>query len=58
MSGLRKVLNTSMMDIMYYTSPFYRYEVQNDKSTYFATGAMPLASHYIPHMSLEAGGKN
>ena len=47
-----------MMDIMYYTSPFYRYEVQNDKSTYFATGAMPLASHYIPHMSHEAGGKN
>ena len=27
-SGLRKVLNTSMMDIMYYTSPFYRYEVR------------------------------
>lgn len=26
-SGLRKVLNTSMMDIMYYTSPFYRYEI-------------------------------
>ncbi|KAJ7340070.1 Phospholipase ddhd1 [Desmophyllum pertusum] len=26
-SGLRKVLNTGMMDIMYYTSPFYRYEI-------------------------------
>ncbi|CAH3134384.1 unnamed protein product [Pocillopora meandrina] len=26
-SGLRKILNTSMMDIMYYTSPFYRYEI-------------------------------
>ncbi|XP_022796027.1 phospholipase DDHD1-like [Stylophora pistillata] len=26
-SGLRKVLNESMMDIMYYTSPFYRYEI-------------------------------
>lgn len=27
MSGLRKLLNTSMMDVMYYTSPFYRYEI-------------------------------
>ncbi|XP_048577940.1 phospholipase DDHD1 [Nematostella vectensis] len=26
-SGLRKVLNITMMDIMYYTSPFYRYEI-------------------------------
>lgn len=26
-TGIRNALNTSMMDIMYYTSPFYRYEV-------------------------------
>lgn len=25
--GVRNVINTSMMDIMYYTSPFYREEV-------------------------------
>ncbi|XP_031559157.1 phospholipase DDHD1-like [Actinia tenebrosa] len=28
-TGIRNVLNTSMMDIMYYTSPFYRYEIIN-----------------------------
>lgn len=27
MSGLRKLLNTSMMDVMYYTSPYYRNEI-------------------------------
>ena len=26
-TGIRNILNSSMMDILYYTSPFYRYEV-------------------------------
>ena len=30
--GVRNVINTSMMDIMYYTSPFYREEVSGGTS--------------------------